>query len=203
MFKIAVLVSGGGTDLQSVIDAVESKYIDAKIEMVIGSKDNIYALERAEKHNIETFVVSKKEYGEKSSDKILELTKGKVDLIVLAGYLSILDGKILEEFDNKIINIHPSLIPSFCGPGMYGIKVHEAAIKSGVRFSGCTVHFVNSEVDGGAILLQEAVPVYFEDDAETLQKRILEKEHIILPEAIKLLSENKIKVIDGRVKIEE
>lgn len=203
MFKIAVLVSGGGTDLQSIIDAVENKDLDVKIEMVIGSKDNIYALERAEKHNIETFVVSKKEYGEKSSDKILELTKGKVDLIVLAGYLSILDGKILEEFDNKIINIHPSLIPSFCGPGMYGIKVHEAAIKSGVRFSGCTVHFVNSEVDGGAILLQEAVPVYFEDDAETLQKRILEKEHIILPEAIKLLSENKIKVIDGRVKIEE
>jgi phosphoribosylglycinamide formyltransferase-1 len=203
LFKIAVLVSGGGTDLQSIIDAVESKDLDVKIEMVIGSKDNIYALERAEKHNIETFVVSKKEYGEKSSDKILELTKGKVDLIVLAGYLSILDGEILKEFDNKIINIHPSLIPSFCGPGMYGLKVHEAVIKSGVRFSGCTVHFVNSEVDGGAILLQEAVPVYFEDDAETLQKRILEKEHIILPKAIKLLSENKIKVIDGRVKIEE
>ena len=203
MFKIAVLVSGGGTDLQSVIDAVENKYIDGKIEMVIGSKDNIYALERAKKHNIDTFVVSRKEYGEKSSDKILELTKGKVDLIVLAGFLAILDGEILKEFDNKIINIHPSLIPSFCGPGMYGLKVHEAVIKSGVRFSGCTVHFVNSEVDGGAILLQEAVPVYFEDDAETLQKRILEKEHIILPKAIKLLSENKIKVINGRVKIEE
>lgn len=203
MFKIAVLASGGGTDLQSVIDAVENKYIDGKIEMVIGSRNNIYALERAKKHNIETFVVSRHEYGEKSSDKILELTKGKVDLIVLAGFLAILDGEILREFDNKIINIHPSLIPSFCGPGMYGLKVHEAVIKSGVRFSGCTVHFVNSEVDGGAILLQEAVPVYFEDDAETLQKRILEKEHIILPKAIKLLSENKIKVINGRVKIEE
>jgi len=203
LFKIAILVSGGGTDLQSVIDAVENKYIDGKIEMVIGSRDNIYALERAKKHNIETFVVSRREYGEKSSDKILELTKGKVDLIVLAGFLAILDGEILKEFDNKIINIHPSLIPSFCGPGMYGLKVHEAVIKSGVRFSGCTVHFVNYEVDGGAILLQEAVPVYFEDDAETLQKRILEKEHIILPKSIKLLSENKIKVIDGRVKIEE
>lgn len=203
MFRIAVLVSGGGTDLQSVIDAVENKYIDAKIEMVIGSKEGIYALERAKNHNIDTFVVSRKEYGEKSSDKILELTKGKVDLIVLAGFLSILDGEILSEFDNKIINIHPSLIPSFCGPGMYGLKVHEAVIKSGVRYSGCTVHFVNSEVDGGAILLQEAVPVYFEDDAETLQKRVLEKEHIILPKAIKLLSEDKIKIIDGRVKIEE
>lgn len=203
MFKIAVLASGGGTDLQSVIDAVENKYIDAKIEMVIGSKEDIYALERAKNHNIDTFVVSRKEYGEKSSDKILELTKGKVDLIVLAGFLAILDGEILSEFDNRIINIHPSLIPAFCGPGMYGLKVHEAVIKSGVRYSGCTVHFVNSEVDGGAILLQEAVPVYFEDDAETLQKRVLEKEHIILPKAIKLLSEDKIRIIDGRVKIEE
>ena len=203
MFKIAVLVSGGGTDLQSVIDAVENGYIDGKIEMVIGSREGIYALERAEKHNIDTFAVSRKAYGEESSNKILELTKGKVDLIVLAGFLAILDGEILKEFDNKIINIHPSLIPSFCGPGMYGLKVHEAVIKSGVKFSGCTVHFVNSEVDGGAILLQEVVPVYFEDDADTLQKRILEKEHVILPKAIKLLSEERIKVINGRVKIEE
>ena len=203
MFKIAVLVSGGGTDLQSVIDALESNYMNVKIEMVIGSRDNIYALERAKKHNIDTFVVNRREYGEESSNKILELITGKVDLIVLAGFLAILDGEILKEFDNRIINIHPSLIPSFCGPGMYGLKVHEAVIKSGVRFSGCTVHFVNSEVDGGAILLQEVVPVYFEDDAETLQKRILEKEHEILPKAIKLISENKIKVIDGRVKIEE
>ena len=203
MFKIAVLVSGGGTDLQSVIDAVENKELDVKIEMVIGSRDNIYALERAKKHNIDTFVVSRKEYGEEASNKILELTKGKVDLIVLAGFLAILDGEILKEFDNRIINIHPSLIPSFCGPGMYGLKVHEAVIKSGVRFSGCTVHFVNSEVDGGAILLQDAVPVYFEDDAETLQKRILEKEHIILPKAIKLISEGKVEIIDGKAKVNE
>ena len=201
MFKIAVLVSGGGTDLQSIIDAVESKKLDVKIEMVIGSRDNIYALERAKKHNIDTFVVSRKEYGEEASNKILELTKGKVDLIVLAGFLAILDGDILKEFDNKIINIHPSLIPSFCGPGMYGIKVHEAVIKSGVKFSGCTVHFVNSEVDGGAILLQDAVPVYFEDDAETLQNRILEKEHIILPEAIKLISEGRVEFVNGKAKI--
>ena len=201
MFKIAVLVSGGGTDLQSIIDAVESKKLDVKIEMVIGSRDNIYALERAKKHNIDTFVVSRKEYGEEASNKILELTKGKVDLIVLAGFLAILDGEILKEFDNKIINIHPSLIPSFCGPGMYGLKVHEAVIKSGVKFSGCTVHFVNSEVDGGAILLQDAVPVYFEDDAETLQNRILEKEHIILPEAIKLISEGRVEFVNGKAKI--
>ncbi|EHI98296.1 phosphoribosylglycinamide formyltransferase [Clostridium sp. DL-VIII] len=201
MFKIAVLVSGGGTDLQSIIDAVENKELNVKIEMVIGSRDNIYALERAKKHNIQTFVVSRREYGEEASDKILELTKGKVDLIVLAGFLAILDGEILKEFDNKIINIHPSLIPAFCGPGMYGIKVHEAAIKSGVRFSGCTVHFVNSEVDGGAILLQEVVPVCFEDDAETLQKRILEKEHILLPQAIKLISEGKVEFVNGKARI--
>ncbi|MFT8348148.1 phosphoribosylglycinamide formyltransferase [Clostridium saccharoperbutylacetonicum] len=201
MFKIAVLVSGGGTDLQSIIDAVENKELNVKIEMVIGSRDNIYALERAKKHGIETCVISRKEYGEKASDKILELTKGKVDLIVLAGFLAILDGDILKEFDNKIINIHPSLIPSFCGAGMYGLKVHEAVIKSGVKFSGCTVHFVNSEVDGGAILLQEVVPVYFEDDVETLQKRILEKEHLILPEAIRLISEGKVEFVNGKAKI--
>lgn len=201
MFKIAVLVSGGGTDLQSIIDAVENKEIDCKIEMVISSKEGVYSLERAKKHGIESHVITKKEYKDKQSDKILSLVDGKVDLIVLAGYLSILDGEILEKFKNRIINIHPSLIPSFCGPNMYGLKVHEAAIKKGVRFSGCTVHFVNNEVDGGAIILQEAVTVYFEDTPETLQARILEKEHIILPKAVKLISENKVKVIDGRVKI--
>ena len=203
MFKIAVLVSGDGTDLQSIIDAVEAGELNCKIEMVIGSKDGIYALERAKKHNIQTHVVSKKEYGSKQSDKVLELTDGKVDLIVLAGYLSILDGEILNKFSNKIINIHPSLIPSFCGPNMYGIKVHEAVIKKGVKYSGCTVHFVNNEVDGGAIILQQVVPVYFEDTAEKVQERILIEEHKILPKAIKLISENKVSIIDGRVKIED
>ena len=203
MFKIAVLVSGGGTNLQSVIDAVENGDLDCKIEMVISSKEGAYGIERAKKHGIETHVVSKKEYGIEQSDKILELIDGKVDLIVLAGYLSILEGKILDKYSNKIINIHPSLIPSFCGPSMYGLKVHEAAIKKGVRFSGCTVHFVNNEVDGGSIIMQEAVPVYFEDDAESLQKRILVKEHLLLPQAIRLISQNKLNIIDNRVKIEE
>lgn len=203
MFKIAVLASGGGTDFQSIIDAVENKELNVKIEMLIASKDGIYALERAKKHGIETHVVSRKEFGKQSSDKILELVKGKVDLIVLAGFLSILDGEILREFENKIINIHPSLIPSFCGPGMYGLRVHEAAINSGVRYSGCTVHFVNGEVDGGAILLQDVVPVYFEDDAETLQKRILEREHILLPKAVKLISEGKVELINGKARINE
>ncbi|NFO02935.1 phosphoribosylglycinamide formyltransferase [Clostridium botulinum] len=203
MFKIAVLVSGGGTDLQSIIDAVENKEIECSIEMVIGSKEGIYALERAKNHNIPTYVVSKKEYKDKSSDKILHLIKGKVDLIVLAGYLAILDGEMLKEFNNKIINIHPSLIPAFCGSGMYGLKVHEAVIKSGVKFSGCTVHYVNSEVDGGAILLQDIVPVYFEDDAKSLQKRILEKEHMLLPKAIKLISESKVEIVNGKTKVIE
>ena len=203
MFKIAVLVSGGGTNLQSIIDAVKSKYINASIEMVIGSKEGIYALERAEKNNIKTYVVRKKEYKESFSDKILELTKGKVDLIVLAGYLSILEGNLLKEFKDKIINIHPSLIPSFCGPKMYGLKVHEAVINSGVKFTGCTVHFVNEEVDGGAIILQEVVPVYFEDTKEELQKRVLEKEHILLPKAIELISKNKVQIINGKTRISE
>ena len=203
MFKIAVLASGGGTDFQSIIDAVESKELNVKIEMLIASKEGIYALERAKKHGIETHVVSRKEFGAQSSDKILELVKGRVDLIVLAGFLSILDGDILKEFENKIINIHPSLIPSFCGPGMYGLKVHEAVVNSGVKYSGCTVHFVNGDVDGGAILLQDVVPVYFEDDAETLQKRILEREHILLPKAVKLISEGKVQFIKGKAKINE
>ena len=203
MFKIAVLASVGGTDFQSIIDALENKELNIKIEMLIASKDNIYAIERAKKHGIETHVVTRKEYKEESSDKILELVKDKVDLIVLAGFLSILDGKILDEFENRIINIHPSLIPSFCGPGMYGLKVHEAAIEYGVKYSGCTVHYVNSKVDGGAILLQEAVPVYFEDNAETLQKRILEKEHILLPKAIKLISEGKVEFVNNKVKIND
>lgn len=201
MFKIAVLASGSGTNLQSIIDSIESGNLNCSIEVVIGSKEDIYALERAENKGVKTCVVSKKDYGNKTSDKILEILKGKVDLIVLAGYLSILEGEILKEFKDRIINIHPSLIPSFCGPKMYGLKVHEAVINSGVKYTGCTVHFVNEEVDGGAIILQEVVPVYFEDTKEELQKRVLEKEHILLPKAIDLISKNKVEIIEGRAKI--
>lgn len=200
MFKIAVLASGGGSNLQSIIDYIDKGYLNCKIEMVIGSKEGIYALERAKNNDIKTYVVSKKEYGDKVSDKILELIKDKVDLIVLAGYLSILQGDILKEFKNKIINIHPSLIPSFCGEKMYGLKVHEAVINSGVKFSGCTVHFVNENVDGGEIILQEVVPVYFEDTKEELQRRVLEKEHILLPKAIDLISKNEIEIINGKTR---
>ena len=198
MLKVAVLVSGGGSNLQSILDYGEETF---KVEMVIGSKEGIYGLERAKNAGIPSYVVSKKEYGNEASNKILELTKGKVDLIVLAGYLSILDGEILKEFKDRIINIHPSLIPRFCGDKMYGMHVHNAVRASGVRFTGCTVHFVNEEVDGGAIILQEVVPVYFEDNAEDIQKRVLVEEHKLLPKAIDLISRGKIEIIDGRVNI--
>lgn len=198
MLKVAVLVSGGGSNLQSILDYGQETF---KVEMVIGSKEGIYGLERAKNAGIPSYVVSKKEYGNETSNKILELVKGKVDLIVLAGYLSILDGEILKEFKDRIINIHPSLIPSFCGDKMYGMHVHNAVRASGVRFTGCTVHFVNEEVDGGAIILQEVVPVYFEDTAEDIQKRVLVEEHKLLPKAIDLISRGKIEIIDGRVNI--
>ena len=198
MLKVAVLVSGGGSNLQSILDYGEETF---KVEMVIGSKEGIYGLERAKNAGIPSYVVSKKEYGNQVSNKILELTKNRVDLIVLAGYLSILDGDILKEFKDKIINIHPSLIPSFCGDKMYGIHIHNAVKASGVRFTGCTVHFVNEKVDGGAIILQEVVPVYFDDTAEDIQKRVLVEEHKLLPKAIDLISKDKIEIIDGRVNI--
>lgn len=198
MLKVAVLVSGGGSNLQSILDYEQDSF---KVEMVIGSKDGIYGLERAKNAGVPSYVVSRKEYGDEVSNKILELTKGKVDLIVLAGYLSILDGKILKVFKDRIVNIHPSLIPSFCGDKMYGMHVHNAVRASGVRFTGCTVHFVNEEVDGGAIILQEAVPVYFEDTAEDIQKRVLVEEHKMLPRAIDLISRGKVEIIDGRVNI--
>lgn len=198
MLKVAVLVSGGGSNLQSILDYGQETF---KVEMVIGSKEGIYGLERAKKAGVETYVVSRKEYGNETSNKILELTRDKVDLIVLAGYLSILDGEILKHFKDRIINIHPSLIPSFCGDKMYGMHVHNAVRKSGVKFTGCTVHFVNEEVDGGAIILQEVVPVYFEDTAEDIQKRVLVEEHKLLPKAIDLISRGKVNIVDGRVNI--
>ncbi|MEQ8197441.1 MAG: phosphoribosylglycinamide formyltransferase [Clostridiaceae bacterium] len=198
MLRIAVLVSGGGSNLQSVIDEVNNGNLDCEIKYVISDSEKAYGLERAKNNGIETAVFDRKIYKKEISDKILEFIDGKVDLIVLAGYLSILDGEILRAFRNRIINIHPSLIPSFSGAGMYGIHVHEAAVKKGVRFSGCTVHFVNEEVDGGEILLQEVVPVLQEDTADTLQQRVLVQEHKLLPKAIKLISEGKVKIENGR-----
>ncbi|MFD3156648.1 phosphoribosylglycinamide formyltransferase [Haloimpatiens sp. FM7330] len=199
MFKIAVLVSGGGTNLQSIIDSVENEYLNCSIEMVISNREKAYALERAKKKGIKTYVVSKKNCKSCLSDEILKIVDGKVDLIVLAGFLAILEGKIIQKFKNRIVNIHPSLIPAFCGKGMYGVKVHESALEYGVKVSGCTVHFVDEGTDTGPIIVQKTVPVYSSDTPEILQKRILVQEHKALPEAIKLISENKIKVQERKV----
>lgn len=198
MFKIAVLVSGGGTNLQSIIDAIKSGYLsNCSIEAVISDRKEVYALERAVTNDIKAYVIDRKIHKSRVSDEILKLLSGKVDLIVCAGWLSILKGDLISKFENKIINIHPSLIPAFCGDGMYGIKVHENAIEHGVKVSGCTVHFVDNGTDTGPIILQKTVPVYGEDTAELLQKRVLEQEHKALPEAIKLISDGRVKV-NGR-----
>ncbi|NEZ45821.1 phosphoribosylglycinamide formyltransferase [Clostridium niameyense] len=198
MFKIAVLVSGGGTNLQSIIDNIEKGYLkNCSIECVISDRDNVYGLKRAENKKIKTYVFDRKIYKDQISDEILKVLENKVDLIVLAGWLSILEGDLIDKFENKIINIHPSLIPSFCGNGMYGIRVHQKAIEYGVKISGCTVHFVDQKTDNGPIIMQKVVPVFSKDTAESLQKRVLEKEHMALSEAIKLISEKKI-CVEGR-----
>lgn len=203
MFKIAVLVSGGGTNLQSIIDSVNNGYLGkCSIELVISDRSGVYALERAKQHNIDTHVIDRKIYKGTVSDEILKIVYGKVDLIVCAGWLSILKGDLISKLENRIINIHPSLIPAFCGDGMYGIKVHEKAIEYGVKVSGCTVHFVDSGTDSGPIIIQKTVPVYAEDSAEILQKRVLEQEHIALSEAIKFISEGKVKVKGRKVFID-
>lgn len=200
MFKIAVLVSGGGTNFQSIIDSVNTGYLQkCSIKMVISDRDGVYALERACQHNIKTYVIDRKVYKGSVSDEILKLVDGKADLIVCAGWLSILKGELVSKFENKIVNIHPSLIPAFCGDGMYGIKVHEKALEYGVKVSGCTVHFVDSGTDSGPIILQKTVPVYAEDSSEILQKRVLEQEHIALSEVIKLISEGQVKVQGRKV----
>ena len=198
MLKIAVLVSGGGSNLQAIIDKVSDGYLDkVAIEYVISDTKGAYALERAEKVGIKTLTYDKKEYGDSLSKKILDTLKGKVDVIVLAGFFSIIKKELIDEFRNRIINIHPSLIPSFCGKGAYGIHVHEKAIEYGVKISGCTVHFVDEGTDTGAIILQKSVPVYGEDTPKQLQERILVEEHKSLPEALKLISEGKVRV-EGR-----
>ena len=197
MLKIAVLVSGSGSNLQAIIDNIESGYLRCSIEAVISDKKDVYGIDRAKSKNIKTYILDKKQLGTGISDEILRIIDGKVDLIVLAGFLSILKGELLKTFKNKIINIHPSLIPSFCGGGMYGLKVHEKAIEYGVKVSGCSVHFVDEGTDSGPIIIQKVVEVYSTDSAKDLQLRVLAQEHIALPEAIKLISDNAIK-IEGR-----
>lgn len=202
MLKIAVLVSGSGSNLQSIIDSIKCGYLSCSIEIVISDRPGTYGIERAKDSNMNTVVLDRKIYGSRLSQEILNLLADKVDLIVLAGWLSILDGSILKIFKNRIINIHPSLIPAFCGNGMYGKKVHEAVLSYGVKVSGCTVHFVDEGTDSGPIIMQKTVPVFATDSIEDLQGRILKEEHRSLPEAIKYISEGKVKVEGRKVIIE-
>ena len=196
MLKMAVFVSGGGTDLQSVIDACQNGQINGEIKLVVSNRKNAYGLTRANNAGIETAVV-------KNNDHLLVemLKEREIDLIVLAGYLAILTDELINAYPYKIINIHPSLIPSFCGPGFYGMHVHEAVLKRGVKVSGATVHFVSSEVDGGPIILQEACDISDLDNAEDIQARVLEIEHRILPQAVALYCDGKIKVENERAKV--
>ena len=198
MVWIAVFVSGGGTNLQSLIDAINEGYMDAEIALVISSKENAYGLERARIANI------KAEYIKDQSLILSRLEEEGIDLIVLAGYLSIISEELINKYQNKIINIHPSLIPSFSGPGYYGLRVHKKVFERGVKVSGATVHFVSSEVDGGPIILQRAIDISDCKSPEEIQEKILINiEHKILKEAVKLFVENKLKVINERVEIYE
>ena len=208
MKNIVVLVSGGGTNLQSLIDAEKRGEIkNGKITCVISSNPEAYALERAKKNNIPSRIIERKEYSDilSYSEAVLEaLRQEKADLIVLAGFMTILDEVVTKAYPYQIINVHPALIPSFCGKGYYGLKVHEAALEYGVKLSGATVHFVNEEADAGAIIIQKAVEIRNNDTPETLQKRIMEQaEWKILPRAVSLFCEDKIEIKNGKAYIKE
>lgn len=192
--NIAVLISGGGTNLQAIIDNTENNYINGKIKIVISNREDAYGLVRAEKAGIPGFFIKDDE------ELINKLKENKIDLIILAGYLKILPEKITKIYENKIINIHPSLIPAFCGRGHYGLKVHEAVISRGVKYTGATTHFVNEGADEGPIIMQRIVEV--EDESpEELQQKVLKIEHEILPLSVKYFCEDKLKVINGKVVI--
>lgn len=206
MLKIGVLVSGGGTNLQAIIDKIENGYLNnCSIVTVISSKPDTYALERARKHNIEGVCIARKSFNsiEEYDRALIEhLGKRGVDLVVMAGFLSILGETFTKRYKDSIINVHPSLIPSFCGKGYYGLIPHIKALEYGVKVTGATVHFVELEADAGPIILQKAVYIKEDDTPETLQKRVMEEaEWDILPRAIKLISENKVVIEGRRVKI--
>lgn len=206
MMNVAVFISGGGTNLQAIISAVKENKINGKIKLVFSNRKNAYGLIRAQNESIDTFYLNRKKFfsSEEYDERILEeLEKKNIDLIVLAGYLNILSSKLVSKYSNRIINIHPSLIPSFCGDGFYGENVHKAVIKSGVKFTGATTHFVDENVDTGAIILQDVVPVLIDDDFETVAKRVLEIEHEILVKTVKAFCDNKIVFKDNRAFIVE
>ena len=202
MLKVGVLVSGGGTNLQAILDAT-----NAEVSLVISNNPGAYALERAKKHNIEAVCISPKQFENREEFHkalLAKLKESDVDLIVLAGFLVAIPSMIVEAFPNKIINIHPSLIPSFCGVGYYGLHVHEKALARGVRVTGATVHFVDTGTDTGPIILQKAVKIKSDDTPEILQRRVMEEaEWKILPKAINLIANGKVTVTDGKVQIDD
>ena len=197
MVNIGVLISGGGTNLQAVIDGCENKTINGKVKVVISNKSEAYGLERAKKHNIKAIC-------EKDEDKIIEnLKENEIELVILAGYLKIVSPKLINEYRNRIINIHPSLIPAFCGKGYYGEKVHQGVIDYGVKVTGATVHFVDEGADTGPIIMQKTVKVKQDDDAKKLAARVLEVEHEILTKSISMFCEKKLNVQGRRVYIND
>lgn len=207
MLRLAVLVSGGGTNLQALIDAIDAGTVkNAEISVVISNKKDAYALTRAKEHGIKSVCVSPKDYENRQGFEAAllgELKKEKIDLVVLAGYLVILPKGLIKAYPNKIINIHPSLIPSFCGAGYYGLKVHEAVLKRGVKVTGATVHFVDEGTDTGPIILQKAVEVEKRDTPETLQRRVMEQaEWKILPKAVDLIANGRLTVENGIVTVD-
>ena len=208
MLNITVLVSGSGTNLQALLDAQHRGEIhNGRISCVISSKPDAYALERAKKAGIATEVILRREFetGEAYDDALVRLLrKHNTDLIVLAGFMTIIGRAVVEAYPNRIINVHPALIPSFCGKGFYGLRVHQAALDAGVKLTGATVHFVNEICDGGPIILQKAVEVKNGDTPETLQRRVMEEaEWKLLPRAVSLFCEGRISVNNGNVEIKE
>ena len=208
MIKMAVLVSGGGTNLQAIIDAIKDKTItNAEISVVISNNAGAYALERARQNGIEGVCISPKNYETRDAFNqalLAKIQSYEVDLVVLAGCLVVIPEIMVKSYPNKIINIHQALIPSFCGTGYYGLKVHEGVLKRGVKVTGATVHFVDEGTDTGPIILQKAVEVRQDDTPEILQRRVMEEaEWKIMPQAINLIANGKVEVLDGIVKIKE
>ena len=196
-FKLAVLVSGRGSNLQAIIDSIEKNNLEAEISLILSNVPDAYALQRGKKHGLESVFLNPKNFSSRDDyeKKMIELLQTKsIDLVCLAGFMRILGKKFIEAFSGKIINIHPSLLPAFPG-----LNVQEKALEHGAKFSGCTVHFVNEEVDDGAIILQAIVPILDEDDVQSLSDRILEQEHIIYPEAIRLIIEDNLEFSGRRV----
>ncbi|MCT4634556.1 MAG: phosphoribosylglycinamide formyltransferase [Firmicutes bacterium] len=199
--NICVFISGGGTNLENIIDKCHSGFINGEVKLLVSDKKEAYGLERAKNHNIKSYVHEKGADGKRDVEKLLEaMDESEIDLVILAGYLSIVEKNVINKYRNKIINIHPSLIPSFCGKGFYGMKVHEAAIKRGVKISGATVHYVDEGTDTGPIVMQKTVEVDEDDTAESLQKKVLNIEYEILGKVARLISLEKIYVEDGTVR---